>query len=200
MSIFVTGTDTDIGKTVVSSWLCMHAGVNYWKPIQTGNDSDKNIVKNFSPHTKIIAEAYKLKAPLSPYDAASLENIAINVESFGKRIEKTVMEGAGGALVPIAENFFMADLIKKLKVKTLIVAKSQLGMINHTLMTAEILKNRKVDILGIVINGEIENNIKSTIEKFSHAKILAVIPRSDDLSGTLRRMDLPQEILEEAIK
>jgi dethiobiotin synthase len=196
VNIFVTGTDTDVGKTVVSTWLCMHTEANYWKPIQTGNDFDQDAVKKFSPHTKIVPEIYRLKAPLSPYDAANLENISIDVNSLEKRLENTVIEGAGGVLVPIAENFFMADLIEKCNAKALIVVKSKLGMINHALTTVEILKMKKIGVLGIILNGEAENNIKSTIEEFSRLKILAVIPQGDDLLDTLKRAPIPREISE----
>jgi dethiobiotin synthase len=201
VSVFITGTDTDVGKTIVSAWVCMHASANYWKPIQTGDDSDKNVVRKFSPHTKIIPEAYKLKAPLSPYDSAKLENVKIDLESFNKcsknnkDLAPTVIEGAGGVLVPIAENFLMADLIKMFGAKVLIVAKSRLGMINHLLMTVEVLKARKIDIVGIIMNGEVEDNLKRTIEEFSKLKILCVIPNSCDLIETLQQRP-PAEILE----
>jgi dethiobiotin synthase len=195
MNIFVTGTDTNVGKTTVSAWLCMHSKANYWKPIQTGMEFDGNVVKSLSPSTAIIAEIYKLKAPLSPYDAANLENKILNIESLGE-CSNTIVEGAGGVLVPVAENFFMVDLIKKCNARALIVVKSQLGMINHTLMTVEAIKVRKIDILGMIINGETENNILSTIEKFSSTKILGVIPRSNNLLETLQETIVPREILE----
>jgi dethiobiotin synthase len=196
VNIFVTGTDTDVGKTAVSSWICMHTNADYWKPIQTGNDSDKNVIARFSPHTRIIPEAYKLAAPLSPYDSANLEEVKIEIEVLKKNLRNTIVEGAGGALVPIAKNFCMADLIKTIEAKALIVAKSKLGTINHILMTAEILRARKIDIIGIIINGEMEDYIKATIEEFSKTKILAVIPRSDNLAETLRGIKLPSEIWE----
>ncbi|MDR1334658.1 MAG: dethiobiotin synthase [Holosporaceae bacterium] len=194
MNIFVTGTDTNVGKTIVSAWICMHTQASYWKPIQTGNDFDKDIIAKFSPHTKIIPEAYKLKAPLSPYDAANMEGMRIDQNAFDENLKNTVVEGAGGALVPIAENFLMADLIKKCNASVLIAAKPKLGIINHLLMTVEVLKMRGIHIVGIVINKDIEDNIKSTVEKFSKVKILTVIP--DDSVDTLRRTALPPEILE----
>ncbi|MDR0741081.1 MAG: dethiobiotin synthase [Puniceicoccales bacterium] len=196
MNIFVTGADTNVGKTVVSAWLCLHTNANYWKPIQTGNDSDKNVVAKLSPYTKIIPEIYKLKAPLSPYDASKLEGIEIDRNLFGIDVHNTVIEGAGGILVPIAKNFLMVDLIKTCEAKVLIVAKSKLGMINHLLMTSEVLRSRAIDILGIAINGKIENNLKNTIEEFSRLKILSVIPQSEDLVGTLQSKTLPPEFLE----
>jgi dethiobiotin synthase len=196
MSIFVTGTDTGVGKTVVSAWLCLRTNATYWKPIQTGNDSDRDVITKFSPHTKIISEMYKLKAPLSPYDAANLEGIEIKRKLLERCLENTVIEGAGGALVPIGEDFLMADLVKTCGARVLLVAKSKLGMINHSLMTTEVLKSRNIDVLGIIVNGEIENHLKCTIEKFSGLKILAIIPCSGNLIGTLQNMPLPTEILE----
>jgi dethiobiotin synthase len=196
INIFITGTDTDVGKTVVSAWICMHTRADYWKPIQTGNDSDKDIITKLSPHTKIIAEVYKLRAPLSPYDAANMENIAIDVNAFSKNLGNTVIEGAGGVLVPITENFLMADLVKMCDAKALVVAKSKLGMINHLLMTVEVLRARGIDILGIIINGSIEDNLKCTIEEFSKLKILSIIPQDDDVDKALRITALPPEILE----
>jgi dethiobiotin synthase len=193
MNIFVTGTDTDAGKTIVSAWLCMHTRADYWKPIQTGDDSDKSVVAALSPRTTIIPEIYKLKAPLSPYDSANMENASMDPDSFGRNLENTVIEGAGGALVPIAENFLMADLIKKCGARALIAVKSKLGMINHLLMTVEVLKNREIDVAGVIVNGKIEDNIKSTIELFSKIKILSTIP--DSGIETLQKIDVPDEIL-----
>jgi dethiobiotin synthase len=174
----------------------MHTTASYWKPIQTGDDSDRDVVTKISPHTKIIREAYSLKAPLSPYDAAKLGNVEIDRNLFARNLQNTVIEGAGGALVPIAENFFMADLIKMCNAKALIVTKSKLGMINHLLMTTETLRSRGIDILGIIVNGEIENNLKCTLEEFSKLKILAAIPHSCNLTETLQNMPMSSAILE----
>jgi dethiobiotin synthase len=198
LNIFVTGTDTDVGKTTVSAWICMHTQANYRKLIQTGNDSDASAVKKLSPHTRILPEVYRLSAPLSPYDAAVLENTEIDLAAFDDvgKAENTVFEGSGGALVPIAENFFMADLIKKCGAAALIVAASRSGMISHTLMTAEVLKARGINLLGIIINGQTERNLVSAIEKFSRLKVLAIIPRGNNLAETLRNTPIPPEILE----
>jgi dethiobiotin synthetase len=157
-------------------------------------------VKKLSPPTEIINEAYRLKAPLSPYDSAKSENIEINLELFDEITSREkslcIIEGAGGILVPIAENFFMADLIKRCNAKAIVVAKSKLGMINHTLMTVEILRARKIDVIGTVINGEIDSGIKDTLEKFSRLKIFGIIPHSENLYETLRNVKLPPEFLE----
>jgi dethiobiotin synthase len=195
VNIFVTGTGTDVGKTTVAAWICQQVGVAYWKPIQTGNMWDSETVKILSPDTKIIEEVYRLNAPLSPYDAAKIDNIFIDEKLLIKRwIDNTVIEGAGGILVPIKIGFHMVDLPKLYNAKTIVVARSKLGVINHILMTIETLKIRNIDILGIVINGQMEENIKQTIELFSGSKILAHIPHSNDLNGMLRSMRVPSEI------
>lgn len=198
MNIFVTGTDTNVGKTVISAWICLHTTAKYWKPIQTGSDVDKNVIKKLSQHTEIIPEAYQLKAPLSPYDAAKLENTEIRPNLFSEimALEKSscVIEGAGGILVPIGKNFYMVDLIKKCNARALLVAKSQLGVINHVLMTVEVLRHRGIDIVGVVINGMIEPHLLDTLEKFSRAKVLQIMPPAKNLSKTLRCIKLPSEI------
>jgi dethiobiotin synthase len=196
VNIFVTGTDTDVGKTTIAAWICQHVGAAYWKPIQTGNTLDSETVKNLSPHTKIMGEVYRLSAPLSPYNAAEIDNISIDGGLFKRQIDNTVIEGAGGILVPIKPGFYMVDLIKLFNAKAIVVAKSKLGVINHILMTVEVLKTRKVDILGIIINGDMEENIRETIELFSGLKILANIPYGNDLNGTLRSIRVPSEIRE----
>ncbi|MDR2738127.1 MAG: dethiobiotin synthase [Puniceicoccales bacterium] len=195
-NIFVTGTDTDVGKTLVSAWLCRHTSANYWKPIQTGDDYDGNVVAKLSPHTEIIPEAYKLKAPLSPYAAAKAENLEIDPSSLCKILKNTVIEGAGGVLVPIAKDFFMADLIEMYCAAALIVAKPKLGVINHLLMTEEILRIRGINIVGVVMDGEVGDTLVSTIREFSRLEILATIPRSDNLEEILRNTALPQKILQ----
>lgn len=175
MNIFVTGTDTDVGKTITSAWICKNTSASYFKPIQTGDDSDANTVLQFSPATHVIPNAYKLKAPLSAYDAAYLEGISIDVDKIKRECPQsnTVIEGAGGALVPITQNIMMADLINFLNAKALIVAKSKLGFLNHIFLTVEVLRARNVDILGIILNGS--TTLINTIERFSKCKVLATL-------------------------
>lgn len=193
MNIFVTGTDTDIGKTITSAWICKNSNAKYWKPIQTGNDSDSNIISQISPKTLIIPNAYKLKAPLSPYDSGKIENISIDLNKILEKspANKTVIEGAGGALVPVSEKLFMADLINFCNAKAIIVAKSKLGFLNHIFMTIETLKNRSVEILGIILNGK--TDLISTIETFSKCKVLAVLSNLESIFS----IELPHEIKEE---
>lgn len=200
MNLFVTGTDTNIGKTIVSSWICLQlqSQAKYWKPIQTGDDSDSKFVSEISPNTEIIPSSYILKAPLSPFDSAKLERKIIDVNVFKKTsVDKCVIEGAGGVLVPIAEEFLMVDLIKSTNSKVVIAAKSQLGFINHILLTVEALKSREIEVVGIVINGNVEGHLFDTIELFSKCKILQVLPMLGNKNyNLLKNIKLPKELKE----
>lgn len=190
MNVFITGTDTDIGKTVVSAWICRNSSAKYWKPIQTGDDSDAGVVSSFSPNTIILPNAYRLKAPLSAYDAGNLEGIQVDTQRIISLAPRggAVIEGAGGALVPVCDGVFFADLIKGFNAKVIVVAKSKLGFLNHIFMTVEALQARSVEILGIVLNGK--TDLIPTIEKFSGCRVLAVL---EDI-GAVLRVGLPQEI------
>lgn len=197
MNIFVTGTDTDAGKTTVSAWICSKIHTKYWKLIQTGNDSDSEVIRKFAPNTEIIPEAYKLKAPLSAYDAANKESLAIDIDKLTTNKNKIVIEGAGGVFVPISDDFLMIDAIKRNNSKALVVARSKLGVINHILLTISALKNRNIPIIGVVICGNMEENIKQTIEKSSKEKILAILPEHHgDLGALFESTPLPTEISE----
>lgn len=188
MRIFVTGTDTNVGKTVISSWLCLHTGYAYFKPIQTGSITgiDSNIIKNLTINNIIYKENFIYKTPVSPHLAAILErkNININKINFIK-YNNVVIEGAGGVLVPINKNFFMVDLIKRSKANVILVAKSVLGSINHTLLTLEALRARNISILGVIVNLASDHSYKDyikTIEFYGGVKILACIPKLKHIS------------------
>ena len=194
MNLFITGTDTDAGKTTVSAWICSKIKTTYWKPIQTGSDDDSDVIRKFSPQTEILPNAYRLKAPLSAWDAARLEQTTLDVQKLHTDRDKMLIEGAGGLLVPIAENFFMLDVIKQTHATALVAARSKLGMINHLLLTIFALHQRKIPVLGIIICGDTERNIRETIEHFSKVHILAVLPETNDLKALFEQTPLPSEI------
>ncbi len=199
--IFVTGTDTGIGKTIVSAAL-MNAyskkgNVCYWKPIQTGieEDNDTETVKTLANCSaeEIHDKGFRLEKPLSPHLSARLANVEITIEETIKFIEnKTedkfwIVEGAGGILVPLNENELMVDLIKALNLPVFIVARSGLGTINHTLLTIETLRNHNLEILGIIMNGEPNLENKKAIEHYGKVTVLAEMPKFEKLdSDTLR--------------
>lgn len=178
MKIFITGTDTDIGKTFISSWLCLHTGYKYFKPIQTGNiyETDTEKVKKLG----VLAheEIYSYKEPLSPHLAARLEDDKINMQNIILPEENNlIVEGVGGVLVPVNKNHLMVDLMCKLSLPIILVARSTLGTINHTLLSIEALRTRKLDILGIILNGPINIENAKAIEFYGNIKILAQIPK-----------------------
>ncbi|MDR0418519.1 MAG: dethiobiotin synthase [Puniceicoccales bacterium] len=195
MNIFVTGTDTNVGKTVVSTWICHQMKVAYWKPIQTGSDSDSKTVKKLSPNILTSDEIYRLKLPLSPYDAANCEKINIDIGEILKKMpNNAVVEGAGGILVPITKNFRMIDLAEKMNAKVLIVAQSKLGFLNHIFLTVEALQSRTIPIVGIVLNGKIDEFLIETVEQFSGEKILKILPYSQNIRKIIATETVPREI------
>ena len=148
---FISGTDTNVGKTIVSAVLATKLEAHYFKPIQCGlnkmNLKDSEVVKSLSNKAKILNELYFLKKPLSPYVAAKLEKKKIDVNrilQFVKNLKtkKLVIEGAGGLNVPINSNYLMSDLCQKLNTPLILVSRTKLGTINHTLMSLEVIKKK----------------------------------------------------------
>lgn len=167
MKLFITGIGTDVGKTIASSILVEALEADYWKPIQAGDldNSDTNKVEKYVTNTTTTfhKNAYALRTPASPHYAAEIDGITIDVK---KIIEPTitnhiVIEGAGGILVPINSTDCVIDLIQP-DYKVIVVSRHYLGSINHTLMTIEILKSRKLNVAGIIFSGD-ENKATESI-------------------------------------
>jgi|SaaInlStandDraft_7_1057024.scaffolds.fasta_scaffold148362_1 dethiobiotin synthetase len=178
MIVFITGTDTDIGKTLVSSWLCLHTKYDYYKPIQTGSTEclDSKTVYNLS-QTKIHQESYIFKNPLSPHMAAQDEKRYIDIEKIKlPKANNIIVEGAGGLLVPLNDNYFIADLISKFKTPVILVARSKLGTINHTLLSLEYLKQKNIKVLGVILSGEKNTRNRESIEQYGKVEVLAELP------------------------
>jgi dethiobiotin synthetase len=167
MKLFITGIGTDVGKTIASSILVEALEADYWKPIQAGDldNSDTHKVEKYVSNTTTTfhKNAYALRTPASPHYAAEIDGITIDVK---KIIEPTitnhlVIEGAGGILVPINSTDCVIDLIQP-DYKVIVVSRHYLGSINHTLMTIEILKSRKLNVAGIIFSGD-ENKATESI-------------------------------------
>jgi dethiobiotin synthetase len=178
--IFVTGTDTGIGKTLISALLVVGLGAEYWKPIQCGLDEmpDREwvIQKTGIPASRAHPEVYRLKHPLSPHAAASLEGITIEMESIRLPSSKSlVVEGAGGIMVPLNDRHFMLDLMKRLALPVLLVTSSRLGTINHTLLSLEQLRRHDLEIVGVVINGPRNAANREAIRTYGKVHILAEV-------------------------
>ena len=151
---FVTATDTGAGKTYVSSLLCSKTNLPYWKPLQTGfpPDDDTAIVAKTGVET--YPPTYVFKTPASGHVAADVAGDCIDVKSFKKPIETPlIIEGAGGVMVPLTRHIMLIDIIEKLSVPAIVVVPNKLGCINQALLTIAALENRKIPILGIIING-----------------------------------------------
>lgn len=178
MQLFITGTDTHVGKTIVSSWLCLHSNGSYFKPIQTGSleDIDSDMVYKLS-HCLIHKEAYIYKEPLAPYLTARLEKKPIDIHKIERPNSKNlIIEGAGGLMVPIDEKIFMIDLIDHLKVPVILVARGTLGTINHTLLSIEALRKRNIKLLGVIFSGALNHENAKAIMTYGKVKILAELP------------------------
>ena len=191
--IFVTGTDTNVGKTVVSAAVMIRyrgeAPLKYWKPVQTGieHDDDAREVARLAGMPAIHDRGVRLPHPLSPHLAARLAGTRITVQSLlehvnGEAGTRWIVEGAGGVLVPINELETMADLIGALDLPVLIAARSSLGTINHTLMTIEALRRRMLRVAGVVMVGEPNHENRLAIEKYGAAEVIAEMPRFDPLT------------------
>ena len=179
MQIFVTGTDADVGKTTISSWLCLHTGYSYFKPIQTGSilGTNSHQMSNLT-NANVYKENFVYKRPLYPHLAALLENDSINIDRISlPKTHNLIIEGAGGVLVPINQTTLMVDLIKKLAIPTILVAKSTLGTINHTLLSLEALRARNIPILGVILNGLPSQDNLEAIEFYGRVQVLASVPK-----------------------
>jgi dethiobiotin synthetase len=181
--IFVTGTNTDIGKTVVCGALVAGLKAHYWKPIQTGlidgTDTNWIIEHTAIPESRVHKEIYSLQQPLSPHAAADLENVEISLDVFSlpdlPKDDYLIVEGAGGVLVPLNKQYFMMDLIEKLGIAALIVSDSGLGTINHTLLSIRQLRERNIEIIGVVMNGPRNQGNKEAIEFYGEVSVIAEV-------------------------
>ncbi len=155
---FIAGTDTGVGKTFFASILMKKYDFDYWKPIRTGKFTENDtlyIKQNIGIDKNRFHEPiYSFKKPLSPHLASSYEKISINIKKIKKpnSNKPLIIEGVGGILVPLNKKKLLIDLIKKFKFPVIVVSRSILGTINHTLMTLEILKKNKINIFGVILS------------------------------------------------
>jgi dethiobiotin synthetase len=185
MRVFITGTDTGIGKTLVCSWLCAHTGFDYFKPIQTGfiEGCDKDVVRHLS-QSRIHPETYAYQAPVSPHQAAMLEQDCIELSRITTpAVDHLIIEGAGGVLVPINATALMVDLMKQFKMPVILVASSRLGTINHTLLSIEALRARSIPLLGVIVSGEPNLVSCDAIAHYGQVSILAQLPFMPEINN-----------------
>ncbi len=209
--IFVTGTDTGVGKTVVSALLIRAFLINGYtvcpmKPVETGCRRDGDVfLPSDGEFLKEIAETeepiknitpYCFETPVAPMVASNLEGVEIDISRIVERYDQlsskydvVVVEGAGGLMVPIKEDYYMLDLALELKLKVVLVALNKLGVLNHTLLTMEVLDKYGLELIAIILNNpEIDPLDKSqdtnlqVLSKLVDVKLLDSIPRINTLS------------------
>jgi dethiobiotin synthase len=181
--LFVTGTDTGVGKTVVSAALALRTGFGYWKPVQTGLVSDTTEVQRLAG-CQVFDQGIRLPEPVSPHLAAELAGARIEVaEIVGQSPSdgSWIVEGAGGVLVPLNEREKMIDLMAALALPVVVVARSRLGTINHTLLTLEALRGRGLRVELVVMSGPANPDNLAAIRQFGNVPAIEM-PRFHPLT------------------
>jgi dethiobiotin synthetase len=188
LGFFVNGTDTDVGKTVVSAWLVAQLDACYWKPVQAGAEpeTDAQTVRRIAevPAERILPEAYLLADAIAPHEAARRAGLTIDMARLkAPACERPlVVEGAGGLMVPLTDDALVIDLAHDLELPIILVARSTLGTINHTLLSIEAIRRRGIPLAGVVINGPETPHNRVAIERYSKAEIIAEIPWLDTIT------------------
>lgn len=187
MRYFVTGTDTDVGKTVACAWLMLHTATRYWKPVQAGlRPTDEATIRELTlmGDDRFVPTVHSLTEPLSPHEAARRDGVTIELEDFRlpRNPEPLVVEGAGGLMVPLNEKELVIDLVEFLSLPVILVCRTTLGTINHSLLSLEALRRRDVSVAGVILVGpEVPHN-RAAIESFGKTRILGHIPPLDPLN------------------
>ena len=189
-AIVVTGTDTDVGKTVFAAALAGAIDAHYWKPIQAGlnpsSDAENVALLSGLPGERILPEAYRLTTPCSPHRAAQIDGVMIDPDRLAlpQIVGPLVVEGAGGVLVPVTQQLLFADLFARWAHPVVLVARTALGTINHSLLSIEALRRRGVPILGIAFVGDAQGDSEATIARIGSVKRLGRLPLIDPLDAT----------------
>ena len=205
MRLIVAGTDTDVGKTVVSALLVQGLAARYWKPVQSGlaDGSDSQWVQERLnlPPGRILNESYRLQAPVSPHWAAEQEQLLIDPQrlSLPPGDEPLVLETAGGVMTPLRRDWLQIEQIGRWGLPLVLVARSGLGTLNHTLLTLEALRHRSIPVLGLVLNGPLHPDNPRTLAELGGVPVLAQLPRLEPLdAAALQRQwlqsDLPKTL------
>ncbi len=184
----ITGTDTGIGKTVVSAMLVRALNASYYKPVQAGLDeaTDTQIVQKLSGVSPewLFPESYRLMEPASPHLSAAMEGIEIELArlQLPQSTRPLIVEGAGGVLVPLTRSTLFVEMFARWQLPAIVCARTSLGTINHTLLTLAALRDWKVPIHGVIFVGEAHPENESIIPQFGHVKHLGRLPLLDPLN------------------
>jgi len=167
----------------------LHLNADYWKPTQSGLESptDTDSVRNITgfDETRFHPETYRLNQPLSPHEAAKRDGVGINMDQFQmpETSNALIVEGAGGLMVPLNKDNLVIDLIKKLEIPAILVCRSGLGTINHTLLSLEAMRKRNILIAGVIINGPKAPHNREAIEEYGNVPVIAEIDYIKSISA-----------------
>jgi len=196
--LFVTGTDTGVGKTVLSAALMLrYPEARYWKPIQTGPDDDSTEVGRLSGG-QVLDKGIRLPDPVSTHLAARLAGMTIEIPSRATDGAVYIVEGAGGVLVPLNDTQTMVDLMARFGLPVVVAARTSLGTINHTLLTVEVLRARGLRVAGVAMIGTGNADNRAAIEHYGNVAVIAEMPHFDPLTPeVLRRWadTLPKDLI-----
>ena len=175
MRFVVSGTDTDIGKTVFAAGLAGMLGARYWKPVQAGVPGDRETVAELAG-VEIVPEIYSLQMPASPHQAAADEGITIDTAKFEPPEGPLVIEGAGGLMVPLTRQTLFIDIFAHWKLPLILCARTKLGTINHTLLSVEAIRARDIPLHGVAFIGDANEESESIIVEKGRVKRLGRLP------------------------
>ncbi len=187
-SYFITGIDTEVGKTMISAIVTEALEADYWKPIQAGDldNSDTHKVERLisNKKTKFHKNAFALKTPMSPHSAAEIDEVRVSSKTIirPETNNDLVVEGAGGLLVPVSDTETIADLINP-DDKVILVSRHYLGSINHTLLSIEALRSRGLDCFGIIYSGNETKTTEDIIEKMSGVPVIGRVEEEEEFTA-----------------
>lgn len=196
--VVVTGTDTGIGKTVFAAALAGALDAFYWKPVQAGLDeeTDREAVMRLSglSEQRMLREAYRLKTPASPHLAAKIDGVTIEPRMLAlPNVDRPlVIEGAGGLMVPLAENLTYIDVMAQWAAPVALCARTTLGTINHSLLSIEALRARNVPLLGVAFIGDENSESERIVCKMGQVRHLGRLPVLASLTGEALRTAFAQ--------
>ena len=194
LRLVVCGTDTDVGKTVVSALLVQGLNATYWKPVQSGleegGDRERVIRLIDLPADRWIAETYAFQAAVSPHWAAELEDTCLDpnrltLPPIGTR--PLVVETAGGLHVPLNRSRQQIDQLQRWMLPVVLVARSGLGTLNHTLLSLEALRHRGIPVIGLILNGPVHADNPRTLSEIGDVPVLAELPHLHPLNAEALR-------------
>ena len=189
LRLVICGTDTDVGKTIVSALFVQGLDANYWKPVQSGTEGggDRQRVIDLLelPQERWHPEAYAFKAPVSPHWAAEREGKCIDPDQLQLPAiaGPLVVETAGGLMVPLTRQWLQIQQLERWQLPVVLVARSELGTLNHTLLSLEALRKRNIPILGLVINGPAHADNPRTLNELGQIPLLCELPPLEQLNA-----------------